>query len=154
MYCNNCIVLLNIDLATILSRVRGLFYIALGNFIFPISLNITQIVLVVSDKSYIKGSTISSANMYVSIIGLVFATVWTTGHKWTKSMEGGSGSTWNGQNTSSIGEGGLGGKRRAGAIVQLPSSEERGSDEQIYELDSNIKAREASCSSLKVKTNE
>ncbi|KAH8114087.1 hypothetical protein DFH11DRAFT_249005 [Phellopilus nigrolimitatus] len=80
---------------TMLSRIRGLFYIALGNFIFPIIFNVAQIVLVTSDHSFINGSYLLMINNYVSIIGVVFATIWTSGSSWNRSTFGSTGSTWN-----------------------------------------------------------
>lgn len=80
--------------ATVLSRIRGLFYIAVGNFVFPIAINIAQIILVVSDRSFLNGGYLQIVNIYVSIIGLVFATIWTTGHRWNSSGTEDSGASW------------------------------------------------------------
>ncbi|KAI5123487.1 hypothetical protein M0805_008856 [Coniferiporia weirii] len=76
-------------------RIRGLFYIALGNFVFPIILNVTQIVLITTDRSFLDGTYVLVVNNYVSILGVVFATIWTTSSHWHRSNFGHSGSTWN-----------------------------------------------------------
>ncbi|KIY48371.1 hypothetical protein FISHEDRAFT_73709 [Fistulina hepatica ATCC 64428] len=58
---------------------------ALGNFIFPFFLTVTQIILNMQDTSYVAGSLLLMANLYVNILGVIFATVWASGRAWGKS---------------------------------------------------------------------
>ncbi|KAF9448445.1 hypothetical protein P691DRAFT_775406 [Macrolepiota fuliginosa MF-IS2] len=67
---------------SLLSYLRSLFLIALGNFVFPIIMNIASIVLIARDPSFINGSYILLTNNYVAIIGVVFATIWTRKQNW------------------------------------------------------------------------
>ncbi|KAJ7250591.1 hypothetical protein C8J57DRAFT_676979 [Mycena rebaudengoi] len=70
---------------TLLSRLRGLFAIALANFVFPLFLNVTQLILIIRDTDYARGAEVLMANMYVSIFGVLFATVWASGHSWGRN---------------------------------------------------------------------
>ncbi|KAF9467113.1 hypothetical protein BDZ94DRAFT_1249604 [Collybia nuda] len=69
---------------TLISHIRALFLIALGNFIFPVIMNIASIVLIATDPSFINGSSILLSNNYVAILGVVFATIWTNRQNWNK----------------------------------------------------------------------
>lgn len=60
-------------LATVVDRIRTLFYIALGNFIFPVIFNIL-LLLVLFRGNKIDVIYIVPANTYVTILGVVFAT--------------------------------------------------------------------------------
>jgi hypothetical protein len=63
-------------------RLRGLFLIALSNFVFPVILNIIQLGLVFSSTtSFFRTSIVYMVNNYVNIIGVVFATVWSIGSR-------------------------------------------------------------------------
>lgn len=90
-----CNQLINSLSATMLSRVRGLFYIALGNFIFPIAMSTTETILILTDHSPLTGADVEMANSYITIIGVVFATIWTMGQARAACMAGDEGSTWN-----------------------------------------------------------
>ncbi|KAG0708187.1 hypothetical protein DFH29DRAFT_1075826 [Suillus ampliporus] len=64
------------------SRLRGLFLIALSNFVFPVILNIIQLGLVFSSQaSFFQTSLVYMVNNYVNIIGVVFATIWSIGSR-------------------------------------------------------------------------
>lgn len=78
----------------LLAHLRSLFVIALGNFVFPVVMNIASIILIATDPSFINGSYILLSNNYVAIIGVVFATIWTRRQNWNKtdSAKAGSGS--------------------------------------------------------------
>jgi len=58
--------------------------IALGNFVFPVVMNIASIILIATDPSFVNGSYILLSNNYVAIIGVVFATIWTRRQNWNK----------------------------------------------------------------------
>ncbi|GJE97668.1 hypothetical protein PsYK624_138890 [Phanerochaete sordida] len=62
------------------SKLRALFWIAVGNFVLPVMMNVATIIDVFVDTHYIlRISNLLLTNYYVSIIGVVFATVWTSG---------------------------------------------------------------------------
>jgi len=67
---------------TLLARIRSIFVIALGNFVFPLFMNVTQLILITRDTNYARGAEVLMANMYVSIFGVLFATVWASGQAW------------------------------------------------------------------------
>ncbi|KAG6909187.1 hypothetical protein DXG01_001701 [Tephrocybe rancida] len=67
---------------TLLARLRSIFAIALANFVFPLFMNIAQLILVLRDVHYPRGAEILMANLYVAIIGLLFATVWAGRNAW------------------------------------------------------------------------
>jgi hypothetical protein len=57
------------------NRIRSLFFIALANFIFPVFFNIVLIIIYYSsDASNVI--FIVPSNTYVTIFGVVFATIW------------------------------------------------------------------------------
>jgi hypothetical protein len=60
---------------TLAGRIRTLFYIALGNFIFPVLFNIILIITVFVGNP-INVIYIVPTNTYVTIFGVVFATIW------------------------------------------------------------------------------
>ncbi|THU91849.1 hypothetical protein K435DRAFT_758739, partial [Dendrothele bispora CBS 962.96] len=76
----------------LLAHIRSLFLIALGNFVFPVIMNIATIVLVATDPSFINGTYILLSNNYVAILGIVFATIWTRKYNWNR----GDGGSWSG----------------------------------------------------------
>ncbi|KIY44602.1 hypothetical protein FISHEDRAFT_10714, partial [Fistulina hepatica ATCC 64428] len=65
-----------------LAHVRNLLVMMLGNFIFPFFLTVIQIILNMQDTSYVTGSLVRLANLYVNILGVIFATVWASGRAW------------------------------------------------------------------------
>ncbi|KAG6834840.1 hypothetical protein H0H93_007032 [Arthromyces matolae] len=67
---------------TLVSRLRGIFVIALANFVFPLFVNVTQLVLIIQDTDYAHGTEVLFGNFYISIIGILFATVWASRHAW------------------------------------------------------------------------
>jgi hypothetical protein len=75
------------------SRLHGLFYIAISNFVLPCVLGFVQVILVftvpVQGSSeeqritwFFECSYIMITYNYLTIIGVVFATVWSTGSTW------------------------------------------------------------------------
>lgn len=86
---------------SIMSRLRGLFVIALGNFVFPIILNLMQIFFISTDRSFLHGTYVLLTNNFVSIIGVVFATVWTSSQSWNSTSVT-TGSTWNQESVNSV----------------------------------------------------
>ncbi|THH13250.1 hypothetical protein EW146_g6944 [Bondarzewia mesenterica] len=78
---------------TLLSRIRSLFLIALGNFILPVIMNIASIILIATDSSYLNGSYVLLSNNYVAILGIVFATIWTNKQSWNRHTQANSDSS-------------------------------------------------------------
>ncbi|KAG6856472.1 hypothetical protein H0H87_004051 [Tephrocybe sp. NHM501043] len=72
---------------SLLSRIRGVFAIALANFVFPLFMNVTQLILIINDTNYARGAQTLMANMYVSIFGILFATVWASGNAWGRNSK-------------------------------------------------------------------
>ena len=73
------------DLLTLIpsgSTLETLFWIAISNFIIPVMLSIAQLVVMWISKDMIKVALISTANIYVEIIGVLLATVWTRESRW------------------------------------------------------------------------
>ncbi|PIL26381.1 hypothetical protein GSI_12138 [Ganoderma sinense ZZ0214-1] len=62
-------------------RIRTLYYIALSNFVFPILFNIAEIVMIFTDPNFFHGATVVTVNCYVTIIGVLLATIWAQGSK-------------------------------------------------------------------------
>ncbi|EGN96386.1 hypothetical protein SERLA73DRAFT_186112 [Serpula lacrymans var. lacrymans S7.3] len=59
---------------------RGLFLIALSNFVFPVVLNIIQLSLIfISKSSFSQIALIYLVNNFITIFGVVFATLWISG---------------------------------------------------------------------------
>jgi hypothetical protein len=66
--------------------VRQLFIISLANFIFPLSLNIGQLICISTNRSFLTGTVLLEANHHITIIGVVFATIWANGTRWAKEQ--------------------------------------------------------------------
>ena len=70
------------------------FLIAVSNYVFPTLLSLVQLILVFRNPSpftipqtrlwFLQCVYVQNVNNYVTIIGVVFATVWTTGEKWVQ----------------------------------------------------------------------
>jgi Trk-type K+ transport system membrane component len=60
------------------ARLRAVFYIALGNFVFPIFCDIAELVMIFRDPNFALHNTgVVFLSCYVNIIGVAFATLWT-----------------------------------------------------------------------------
>ncbi|EJF60337.1 hypothetical protein DICSQDRAFT_147987 [Dichomitus squalens LYAD-421 SS1] len=66
-----------------LSRLRTLFWIATSNFVFPVILNIIQLICAFRDANFNDGINIYLINVYVQIIGAPLATIWSIGTQTT-----------------------------------------------------------------------
>ena len=80
-------------------RIRTLYYIALSNFVFPILFNIAELVVIFTDPNFFHGIMVVTVNCYVTIIGVMLATIWAQGSnrsdttsKWHAGGPGPSGS--------------------------------------------------------------
>ncbi|KAM5530041.1 hypothetical protein V8D89_016286 [Ganoderma adspersum] len=73
------------------ARIRTLFWIALSNFIFPVIFDVAQLVLIFRDPNYIEGAYVISVNTYVSILGVLFSTIWASGSSGSARIGTGAG---------------------------------------------------------------
>ncbi|KAI1786383.1 hypothetical protein LXA43DRAFT_1110117 [Ganoderma leucocontextum] len=62
-------------------RIRTLYHIAVSTFVFPILFNIAEIFVIFYDPNFFHGATVVTVNCYVTIIGVLFATIWAQGSK-------------------------------------------------------------------------
>ncbi|KAI0742341.1 hypothetical protein C8Q80DRAFT_1273030 [Daedaleopsis nitida] len=85
---NRTIMISNTSIWTYSSRLKALFWIAVSNFVFPVILNIAQLVLVFRDKSFLNNSYLFMVSMYIQIIGVLLATIWCTGTRWVDDGDG------------------------------------------------------------------
>ncbi|TBU42150.1 hypothetical protein BD309DRAFT_991879 [Dichomitus squalens] len=60
-------------------RFRTLFYIFVSNFIFPIIFNIAEIAVIFYDTNFLHGLVVVTVNCYVTILGVLLATIWGQG---------------------------------------------------------------------------
>lgn len=66
----------------IFSRVPAVFFITLGNYVVPVTIDIAVIVLMIFLPGWSNGTYILFVANYITILGIVFATVWTTNLNW------------------------------------------------------------------------
>ncbi|KAI6135349.1 hypothetical protein EV401DRAFT_526384 [Pisolithus croceorrhizus] len=64
---------------SIAERIRQIFYISIANFVFPLIFNIAQIIFIMTDRSPITGSRLLLINNYVTVMGVLCATLWFSG---------------------------------------------------------------------------
>lgn len=60
-------------------RIRQILFISTANFVFPVLFNIGQIICITVDSSFYIGTVLLLANSYVSVIGVLCATIWAAG---------------------------------------------------------------------------
>ena len=58
------------------ARLQTLFWIALSNFVFPVIFDVAQLILIFRDPNFVEGSYVIAVNSYVSILGVLFSTIW------------------------------------------------------------------------------
>ncbi|OBZ67596.1 hypothetical protein A0H81_12150 [Grifola frondosa] len=59
-----------------------MFWIAASNFVFPVMFNVAQLVIFMTTTDFTVCLYVQQANYFISIIGVVFATIWATGNNW------------------------------------------------------------------------
>ena len=109
-----------------LSRLRAFFWIATSNFVFPVILNIVQLAFAYSDPNFLHSEYIYMVNVYVVILGVLFATIWCS-------------STRDPEEDSGVGVGGFrdkGRKDRPGAFTLSLSMPRFASRESVTETES------------------
>lgn len=62
-----------------------MFWIAVSNFIFPVIVSITLLVLYFREGDYLKCLMFLISNAYIEIIGVLMATVWSASTHWQGS---------------------------------------------------------------------
>ncbi|KAK7048096.1 hypothetical protein R3P38DRAFT_2505659 [Favolaschia claudopus] len=72
------------------SKLRSLFFIALGNFVFPCMLSLVQLIYVFRQPESLNGIYVFLSNCYVEIIGVLMATIWVAGGQWSESASSSS----------------------------------------------------------------
>ncbi|KAJ7157788.1 hypothetical protein C8R46DRAFT_1112969 [Mycena filopes] len=75
------------------SKLRSLFFIAVGNFVFPCLLSLVQLIFVFRNPNFLDGTYVFFTNCYVEIIGVLLATIWVAGGHWSEQNSSGSKST-------------------------------------------------------------
>ncbi|PFH53348.1 hypothetical protein AMATHDRAFT_137971 [Amanita thiersii Skay4041] len=65
------------------SKITTLFWIALSNFVFPVILSLIQLIYAFQGAQFLPGTYVQLVNGYVEIIGVLLATVWAAGTRWT-----------------------------------------------------------------------
>ncbi|KAI6102957.1 hypothetical protein F5141DRAFT_1217531 [Pisolithus sp. B1] len=70
---------------SIAERIRQIFYISIANFVFPLIFNIAQIIFIMTDQSPITGSRLLLINNYVTVMGVLCATLWFSGSEWVRA---------------------------------------------------------------------
>ncbi|KAI5990265.1 hypothetical protein EDD15DRAFT_2170552 [Pisolithus albus] len=69
--------------------IRNIFIISCANFVFPVLFNIAQIIFITIDRSYLTATLLVLINGYVSVIGVLGATIWARAQSYTQeSREG------------------------------------------------------------------
>ncbi|KAI0324823.1 hypothetical protein GY45DRAFT_1375250 [Cubamyces sp. BRFM 1775] len=64
---------------TLSSRIRTLFWIAASNLVVPVLLTFIQLVFVFRDDDFLHGTYVFFVNVHVQILGVLLATIWSTG---------------------------------------------------------------------------
>lgn len=72
------------EVGSIGRRIREIFYISVANFVFPVLFNVGQIICITSDPSFYVGTLLLLVNTYVSVIGVLFATIWVSGGEYVR----------------------------------------------------------------------
>ncbi|KAI0069081.1 hypothetical protein BV25DRAFT_1834137 [Artomyces pyxidatus] len=90
----------NADSSSFGNRLRGLFWIACTNFVFPAILSLAQVIIVYRSVNYAVINAVVLANTDLAVLGVVFASVWAGGLADRPSLPSGSHSGTSGQNDS------------------------------------------------------
>ncbi|KAI6015612.1 hypothetical protein EDC04DRAFT_2903712 [Pisolithus marmoratus] len=66
------------------ARIRQIFYVSVANFVFPLLFNIILIIYIMTNQSFVGGLLIM-INNYVTVMGVLCATVWFSRMEWVRS---------------------------------------------------------------------
>lgn len=67
------------------ARIRQIFYISVANFVFPLMFNIVLIICSTTDSSYTLGVLLLLINNYITVMGVLCATVWFSRSEWVQT---------------------------------------------------------------------
>ncbi|KAI6143685.1 hypothetical protein BKA82DRAFT_1008822, partial [Pisolithus tinctorius] len=70
---------------SIADRIRRIFYISVANFVFPLIFNIAQIIFITTDRIPTTGEVLLLINGYVTVMGVMCATLWSSGSEWVRT---------------------------------------------------------------------
>ncbi|KAI6143602.1 hypothetical protein BKA82DRAFT_143259, partial [Pisolithus tinctorius] len=70
---------------SIADRIRRIFYISVANFVFPLIFNIAQIIFITTDRIPTTGEVLLLINSYVTVMGVMCATLWSSGSEWVRT---------------------------------------------------------------------
>ncbi|KAI6096757.1 hypothetical protein F5141DRAFT_1152214 [Pisolithus sp. B1] len=68
-------------------QIRQIVFISVANFVLPLFLNIAQIVCITTSHSFAMGTMVLLTNNYVSVIGVLCATIWFSGTEWIRDTK-------------------------------------------------------------------
>ncbi|KAI0324813.1 hypothetical protein GY45DRAFT_1262112 [Cubamyces sp. BRFM 1775] len=68
------------------SRIRTLFWIAASNLVIPVLLILVQLVYIFTDSNFLHGTYVFFVNVNVQILGVLLATIWSSGMQQSSSM--------------------------------------------------------------------
>ncbi|KAI6113621.1 hypothetical protein EDD16DRAFT_1131459 [Pisolithus croceorrhizus] len=71
----------------ITERIHRIFYIAVANFVFPLIVNVALIISIMTDPSMTTGASLMLVNNYVTIMGVMCATLWFSGSEWVRTRD-------------------------------------------------------------------
>ncbi|KAI6098798.1 hypothetical protein EV401DRAFT_2081914 [Pisolithus croceorrhizus] len=70
------------------ARIRQIFYISAANFVFPLMFNLVLIICSITDQSSdTLGSLLLLINNYVTVMGVLCATVWFSRSEWVRTRK-------------------------------------------------------------------
>jgi hypothetical protein len=73
-----------LPVGTLGCRVQTAFQIALGNFAFPVLINIAELIMMYHDPNFaLHNIAVAMVNTYITIIGVTFATLWSAHARYT-----------------------------------------------------------------------
>ena len=87
---------------------KTLFWISVSNFVFPVILKVVQVVLILGDAEFALGTLVLMANNYITIIGVLLATLWCSEAYWERRAPGPRAGSGSGEKQGWVGEGARG----------------------------------------------
>ncbi|KAI6102208.1 hypothetical protein F5141DRAFT_259915 [Pisolithus sp. B1] len=70
--------------STMVYLIRNIFLVSCANFVFPVLFNIAQIISITTNRSYLTTTLLVLINGYVSVIGVLGATIWARAQSYTQ----------------------------------------------------------------------
>ncbi|KAI5998249.1 hypothetical protein EDD15DRAFT_2364048 [Pisolithus albus] len=69
----------------VVERIRQIFFISVANFVFPLIFNVAQIICITTNRSPTAGVLLLMINNYVTVVGVLCATLWFSGSEWVRT---------------------------------------------------------------------